>query len=364
MTLLIRSHFTSHGYLALLILLIAVVIFAIKPYNELVLTYDSRDYIDASESIHAYFHGANQDGATYLIRPPLFPLYLSLFVNKQFGAWLLNVVSFITSLYVIVLITAHIGLGWRWIVASVLLVTFSLPWLQNHFILWTEPAFCALLLTLMYCLLRNNSILIIIALCLALFFLRKVGVLFIFTTCLYYLLKKDYRKFVILSVVSLLVVIAWEVLCISLANESPSAKAISMLMALDRSSFADVVTGWFLPRKLSSGTRLFLFLATSVSLFVIFRNYLETFFRQDHIQLFLLYSVGYCLFFALLFGTLEYHDTERYLSVVLPIVCLFVVCFLSEVPRSPKVQKIAFVVFCLWAVYPVARTLTYLLRDN
>src|SRR5688572_3790984 len=83
---------TTFGF----ILLFAMIFYQ---YGSLRLTYDSHDFIAASENLNTYLSGRNHDGVPYLHRQPLLPAFLFFFDDKILAAWWLNVLSYGISLF-------------------------------------------------------------------------------------------------------------------------------------------------------------------------------------------------------------------------------------------------------------------------
>jgi hypothetical protein len=353
----------NHAYTVYgLIFLLALLLFLQAPYGTLRLTYDSHDYMSASKSPDTYLHGKNPDGFSYLIRAPLFPAYLGFFENKILASWWLNVLSFVTSLFLVYRIGRSMILSTPFLFGAVLASAFSYPWLQNHFFLWTEPFFCVLIFLLVYALVQNKPIRWIVTLCLLLFFFRKAGILVGAGVAGFYLLRKEYRDFLILTSILTVAVVCWEIVMFQFARTSTVLDTVGHLTTLSRSNFADVVTGWWLPRVLPEWIRIVLCLGAIITMTIFFKGQLKAFFRKRHNQvlgtltgvyLFLVYII-------LQFGSLQYMDAERFVSVFLPLVVLLCFSFLHEISEVSDKKSMIYWGVALWMIYPVARTLSHL----
>lgn len=347
------------GHFALAIIALTVLIFYLR--NEPALTYDSHDYIDASEGTVTYFLGENDDGFRYTLRPPLYPLYLSFFTDKITAAWWLNVVCFFFSLWMIVLIADYLKWSVIWTYASVLLTAVSLPWLENHFFVWTEPVFSAVFLLLIYFLLKKKSVAVILVTCLILFSIRKAGLFILIITCFYYLLDKQYRNFFVFGIIAGVFVVGWEILVTSFAERSPFISNFEYLSHLDRAAFLDVITAWILPRKIPVLFRVILIVVSLTSIVIFFREQFRAFLNETHNKILLIYLIGYSLFFVVIVGSTGFHETERYISVVMPLFILILVSFAAGM-RNENIpeRRILYLLFAIWTLYPLIRSIKYL----
>lgn len=303
--------------------ILAIIIFSSQPY--LRLTYDSYDYIAASNSADNYLKGANPDGFHYLIRPPLMPLYLHFFEDKIFAGALLNILAFGLTIF------TCLKLGYffisdrlsRWLfIAS---IPFSFSFLQLHFFLWTEAAFSAIVLLLFYCIATKKSMCQVMALLLLAFLLRKAAGFIAISTVAVYIGERNIRKASIIAVMMITVFVAWEVFAFTQIGSSASGKTWSHHITFARIAHLDSVTSWILPRSLPVMARLFLAIAILTFAISIARAVFADYWRdQQNRSLFLFWFV-YIFSLLLFWGARDFDEADRYLSVVLPFFML--TCF-------------------------------------
>ncbi len=361
----LQSHFqknTLRPYWLFLVLslfaLAAIIIYSKEPQID----YDSKDFVSASKSLSIYLFGQNPDGHTYLYRPPVLILFLHFFLNKLLAAKWLNAVCFIASLWLCFFISCELQFKKLFQILALIIIGFSLPWLQNHFFVWTEPLFSTILLALVIALMKNKSFLWISFLCILLFFTRKAGVFVMCGVFIYYLLNNHQRDALRFAVSSFCIVVAWEVFTFLLAQESPSQNIFLDLWNEPRSYYLQAFIGWFWPSSKNSfiNASFLIFISSAFAFLYRAFNRLKNSEQLKPIQILV---IVYFTIVVLFLGAADYGDSERYLSVMLPLVMLWVVnTFQSIYLSQDGSRRIFFLAGILaWMIYPISRTIYHLL---
>ncbi len=327
------------------------------------LTYDSHDFLASSNSLSTYLHGKNADGSPYLHRPPLLPAYLHFFENKTTAATVLNILSLATSLFLVGRIIRKVKLQGYFMYASFFAIALGLPWIQNHFFLWTEPLFTTLILLLVYSMMINSRFALILILCIAMFMLRKSGLFVAGGVAIFYLSEKRYREFCTTAIVMSILFAVWEYLTVRFAGVSTSKNIISYLGPLSRVDYLDGITSWCLPRVLSIGVRVIVILIMIFLWIAVERQDLISFVRERKLKLLAIVSVTYLFALILFFGVPDYYEAERYLSVVFPLVFILAFTALQGIHRgrSKEMQYAIVIMTTAWLVYPAMRTINFLM---
>jgi hypothetical protein len=333
----------------------------VKFANTPQLTYDSWDYIHASESATIYFSGRNTDGHTYLYRPPALPLYLHFFQDQVNAVKWLNAICYILSLWICFFITRELKFERTFSALFIILVACSYPWLQNHFFVWSEPPFSAFLLLLVWILIKEKSWIWITILLVILFFIRKAGTFICFGTILVVLAQREYKKSILIGSVLFPIIVSWELLSSSYSDVSPSQKIFSDLVIQSRWFYADAFSAWFLPENINLLIRL------GILFLLIF---IAAFFRKDvliqlatgkKIKTIIILTATYLTFILLLTGASEFSEADRYLSVMLPLTMLIFMAAIRSVYLQASNKKYFLILLILWMMYPVIRTLHHLI---
>ena len=337
---------------------LGVIIFSRTP--PLTLTYDSLDYLAASENIQTYLHGTNADGFPYLLRPPLVPAYLHFFDDRILAAALLNCCCLAITLFVSLRLGRIFSLEPFYRYAFFLSVVFSFSFLQLHLFLWTEALFTAIISVLFYCVLRGKSIVIIILLLILAFFTRKSAG-FVTLGVIAILVKE--RKFVpgvAAATVMGIVFTGWELLSVYLWSFSTSGETWGHHIGLSRMPYADSLTSWVLPRDLALWMRITLLAALLSAAYGIRRDAFKTWLLKAEHQNLLIFWFAYSAGIFLLWGAGDFDHADRFLSVVLPFVMLSGFSLFSALARTAPAPRLPAMLSAGWMLYPVSKTLYYL----
>lgn len=358
-----REHRVSGAVVWLIFFGMGVVVFQfLNP--SLKLTYDSLDYLAASESVNTYFTGKNSDHIPYLHRPPLLPAWLHFFSDKVAACQWLNIFCYATSLLLCFRIGESLRMNRIFLYAALVVIAFTYPWLQNHFFLWTEPLFTVLALWLTYSLAENKKLSIVIGLCVVAFFLRKSGLFLGAGAVIWYAFNKNVRSALVLGSVMLFTFALWEYVTFYFSDVSTSLNILSYMNPLGRAPYADALTSWFIPRVIPVQYRLVIIIFFILYLMLFHAPSVASYFKKMPIRLTWILLITYFFCHVAFFGMPDYHEAERYLSVMLPLTLIAFFSFWSDAynnTSSPVKRKIILMSLFTWSLYPVIRTISHFL---
>lgn len=325
--------------------------------DTLQLTYDSHSYIKASENAEIYFYGKNELGIPYLFRPPVLPVYLYFFDNKVLACWWLNVFSYATSLFLCYKIGYSLNLRGWYLYGSLVLIAFNYPWLQNHFFLWSEPLFSVFILLLAYSLITDKHVGVVVTICIVAFLLRKAGLFLSIGAVACYLMRRDYKSAVLAGFATIFVFIGWEILSFRLSQVSTSAAIYNYMRELSRIHYVDAISSWAFPRVIPLNVRIVLTVSAIVIICLAFKDSVHAFFNKRVNQTILVIVLVYFACFIVPIGVPDYHEGERYLSVMIPLTLIIIFSFWSEINFINHLkQKLFLMLMVVWSLYPLGRT--------
>jgi hypothetical protein len=339
-----------------------VILFVLFSNIELKQTYDSRDYLQASQSVRIYLLGSNEDAVPFLHRPPLLPAYLYIFENKILAAKWLNTICLLLSLWLCYFLARSFQLSNSLTGFYILLTATAYPWLQNHFFLWTEPLFSACILILVWLLINKKPVASVILVCILSYFLRKAGVFLIAGSLICYALDRNLKNIFLVSLICGCVVLCWEGLAIYYSKESASLNILSSMIDLSRANYADAITSWVLPKRISLTIRLLLVPTILILLFYQIKSLLHGILKDRKVIVLAVISCSYVLPHIIFFGTPDYYEAERYLSVMLPVFLLLLVTLIQHVQLHDSIKRPYLIVLIfLWSSYHIGRTIYHFL---
>jgi hypothetical protein len=294
-------------------------------------------------------------------RAPLLYAYLHFFDAKIEAAWWLNMISFTLSIVTAFRIGMELKLSKVFLTGLIITICFSYPWLQNHFFLWTEPLFSALILLLAFCLIRNTHLVLIVLICAVSFYLRKAGIVLFVAACIHYLSRREFKSLVTMSVIAMCIVVSWIFVEVNYVDENPSLINVNYLVSLTRSHYADVLSSWIFPRFIPLSIRLLLNAIFFFGLGILFKDHLVQLVKTKATQVVLILFSSYLMTFLVFFGTPEYMEAERFLSVVLPLFLMLIFNLGQQIyNHGTLTQRWIFSSgLLLWLLYPIARTLSH-----
>jgi hypothetical protein len=328
------------------------------------LTYDSHDYLAASESIEKYLHGKNIDGVPYTHRLPLLPALLSLFHDQPNGARIINAISLFASLCISYLIIAHLFDSFYAHVLVMTALAFSYSWLQNHFFLWAEPLFTTVILAATFCLLTGRVFFVVLLLCIVAFLIKASGLFLAIGVSLVYARQRQWKNVLILLFSMAILLFAWEFVSVSNSSSSRSGAIIADQIGLSRVHYIDALTSWFVPRLVPLWLRVLLLIATVLMFFVFRFRRSMSYMRESNAGIIWLVCITYITCYVVFFGVPEYFEAERYLSVVLPLIiiaCFHLAFSGTNKQDNPVNDRLIAVIAGVWCLYPILRTVNHLL---
>lgn len=350
---------------------IAVVLQSYAVSCGLSFTYDSHDYVYASNTFKISFEFYNANGSIYVERAPLFPLLLSISSSKYIWA-IINVLNLALCLYFAYKLGQKLFKNAVILILFMLSQAFSVTQLMIHSFLWSEPLFLLLLLIFLnefYNYLQEQKKSTFIKLILLAFIFaihRTPGIFFIagagLSLCIL-LPKQKLFSFKKASVFTILASIGWGLwlfrnLSFKGTEYHPATEVIFQNFFINIYHYSNVVTAWFLPLNLNFWIRI-VFLFLSILTFTIFfkKNIFKLFQQKFIISLTLIF--GTYTFALLSLENVGYHESERYYSLVyFPILLIFFL-FWDSIFKQITVlkQKIIVIALSLWLLYPIYRSI-------
>ncbi|TAE12361.1 MAG: hypothetical protein EAZ95_12495 [Bacteroidetes bacterium] len=324
------------------------------------LTYDSQNYVWASNTWAGKGILQNHDGVPFLQQPPLFPLFLSLFVPYQliiiswFNTFCLGLVVWIWGILGGKLLESRV-----WWALYVGLLGLATPLFLVHQFLWSEPLFLVLMSVHLWALYqyqqgRQGGYLVLMAVASALLCLqRSIGFVFVFGTIAGLLLQKDTRNklFPVLaySAGALLPFLGW--VLVVLAQKTPTEFAetygIQDNFVAGILMLVESLALWFLPAQVPLVGKVFF---CALCAFWVGKACLllkQGVFLRSLACSILLYLLVLCL------KKSDFSDTERFVAVLYPLVLLL----LFQPLPSPTPARWWVLCVCLLCLYPVGRCL-------
>jgi hypothetical protein len=333
-------------------------------------TRDSNKYLVAGQTLIEYGTFFDENAKKLLGLPPLFIVIVASMGEKaRSGMIVMNSLLIGTSVFIMLQIAWNI-LQQRVVrIIYAVTLTFGVPLLLVHSFFWTEPFFIFLLVLHWYVLFlysknRNNKWLLLLAFTSVLFCLqRKAGMFFILANIIYLIIhsgnqisKKHIISFIAVSFLGLL---AWQSQSLYTFNgrsilERP--KLSGLIHNLD--IYFDAFSAWLLPLPVPFIIRLAVLLCLFLMLgygFYRCYNKIDLVKKQFIIALTLQFST---YFLCRLFWPREdFHEMDRYLSPIYPIVFLVIFAVLEEIAEAFNFKKTVIIISAIWLLYPVSRTL-------
>jgi len=356
---------------------------AIHKYG-LGVTFDSINYLSAGLTVTEGMK--NADGTIFFEWPPLYPWILSL---SKFLS--INIIKFASCFNYItyainILLTYHIikqNVKNRSVSnAALLILIFSIPLLQVHILIWSEPFF--MLLVLINLLVINKYvkqkkfylILILSFISLLLQLQRKAGVYFMISNILiiiYYNRKSLLLHTIFYSIISILVTASWfigrhQVSGIYFGSYKFTPSAFGMLLQ----QFLNTFTSYFLPLPIPLAIRICILLAILTLLFSYLLkkniNFLSLIKNNQFQFLSAVFTFFYfsILILSLLFFHISEEIDDRILSpAYLPfLIFLFLFVDQLEVNFTKTARVIVIYSIVIWLVYCIGRTYHNMKRWN
>jgi hypothetical protein len=350
------------GFAAILSLSIALQVYA--SFCGLILTDDSLNYLSAARSFSATREFRSPDGTYFVAWPPLFPVILSLFQDPEKWLWIMNVV-----LKIFISVTM-LAIAQRFIAHRTTRLIFLLVSLCGvHIVmisafLWSELVFMLLLLSnfvLALKLTRHRTYVILFfitgfLLCLQ----RNAGVFYIIAVSLWLVFDTESTRmktlrfsaaFFILSISGLS---AWVYHVNGLSNEFSFTAyrfledpLYNVTLILSRIGKLFIV---------GPGSVL---ITTSLGI-LLYAGYIlrkRILIRRD-LQLLLMVVITYVIG-LLTVGRMDPHEMDRYLSVIIPFLYVFVFAAFDHFIQSAQQARIIralTIAAILWSLYPLSRT--------
>ncbi|MFY0627650.1 MAG: hypothetical protein JXR07_15240 [Reichenbachiella sp.] len=295
-------------------------------------TYDSYDYWNAGNNFLSFLN-KEMIGDKIIKRPPFFPFLLAIISPMGFwGAWIFMMLIFIASSFIIVKILETHFENELLKIAAFALFIFSIPVHLIHSFLWTEALISILVLGQLSILMRLQAMnfqgFSLVTLLSMIAAMTKNGyMLAVPGIALAILFANRNLKGLRLSVFHAVILFGTHHLVTSVFSGMDTASRALKLRFLDY-NYLDVLSGWFFPIMIPFEWRLF---GTSIILlgliFLLIKNQL---FKNLKIGIAWSFFLSY-FFLRSYYSHLDYHESERYLSVVFPV---FIIAVFLVVDKS------------------------------
>lgn len=345
------------------------------------LTYDSKEYINAAQSLKSSGELLTRDGQSFSNWAPLFPLILSTFggdlgIYKYFNL----LIFLLLELGMILLILNLIQDKLLQIICSIWLA-FSTPILMQFNFLWSEPLFITFLIFKILFFLKfqkttkKGYYFAMIALGMLLCLQRYAGLFIVPAFALMLISSKKINRHSILrgllyGMVSVLPLLIWIGLNYQQKGDGFSVFASNLFVRfipnLFRSYYQDIFFSWFLPNKLVFQLGLYYSFVFLILLIIVWWK-TKFWFTKDQMLLITI-SLVYYLFLILIdysylndkvkdFSYLS--DFGRYLAVLyVPVLLLLFSIMDKKTVLVPVFHKrILFILLFIWSLYPIGRTI-------
>ena len=321
------------------------------------LTSDSIQYLSAAKSFHSDGIFIGSDGTYNPYWPPLFPVLLSFFENPL-GAlvWVNLVCKIFIGLMILFLAKTFLKNNFYRLVFLISSLV-SVYMMMISVFVWTELLFMALILLNVFFLLNVNNRNYFIGLIATGFLLciqRNAGLFWIGALSSWLLLNRENSiglpKILLFFLVSTSGLWAWNIYNTWFipANfvfyDRPFFDGFMNNLLLMAGSFAKM----FAPIS---------WVPLQFALALVGAGFIAYNLRPISKNVFLFIVIIYALAFTIL-GKLDEYEIDRYLSVIVPFVCLLALMTLEKIAENaPKLLRVALVVICLfWLSYQGVRT--------
>ncbi|MCS6822020.1 MAG: hypothetical protein NZ551_09130 [Microscillaceae bacterium] len=338
------------------LLVVLLCIIALHRYSQtcgIGLTYDSLNYLHASQTWLTKERLLNQDGTLFLQQPPLFPIILSFFSPYQqvISSWA-NTFCLVITVFFWFWIGKSYIYDIKWLSLYLWLLVWATPLFLVHQFLWSEPIYLfisSLAFVALYQYEQKRTLiwLFCIIFCLLLLPLQRiVGIAL--SVAVLIVIGLDKRNSIsikiALLVISILPIGTW--LSVVYAYRTPQEFVATYGMQTNFGEgiivYANSLSLWFLPNFLPTWLRM-----CSLFLFFLFWFHLP---QNRFSYMVLIYFLAYTV--ILLIKKSDFWDTERFVALLYP--CFLWLTF-TGIANLKKQCLWLFAVACLLCVYPTLR---------
>ncbi len=350
-----KKYLSSHVFLVAG--LVSVVMVTLVNFYGPGLTYDSIDYLKASQHPALFLSGQPIEGQV-VQRPPVFPVFINL-LNKLplLEYHIINVLLIILNTWVFFRILKPLPLARNTRLLFYVLFCFGMPVHLAHAFLWTESFVMLLILLQVYILIHTRrgigaSLIWIIAGTVAV--LTKNGYMLIVPVFMLsrLLITRKFSDYILSALYGLSAYVAFNLWAAIV--DKPSGEALAFRTGSMTLEYVNVVTAWFLPMVIPLPWRIIVVGGVATVLLLIFlrREYYDFNLTWVFGFLFVLYFAGRSYY-----SHVDYQESEQYLSVVYPVFLLFGAGIFDKVRHTITLRGIRVIELLAWgwAVYMVVR---------
>lgn len=352
--------FKNHWFSILVIIGISVGMTVYGTWCGLGLTYDSFDYLAASESFRESYKLTNHNGTDFVFHAPLFPVILSFFGEKgEVGLKLLNWITCLFTLTLIFLTTRKYIQNKTLYVLAFLSISVSAGFQMIHCFLWTEPFFLLFFIVHNYLLLRflegENKVdfwLLIISA----FFLgitRNAGffIILITTVIIWYYSNRDGLKNSFLYIFLGSIGFALWNLTIFFLKDGKDIYLIGGFLhgfSINVFNYTDIISQWFLPAFLPYYYRM----AILVFCGIVFLFYANKW-KHSRKAIILFYQFLAYVLIMMVVIQVDKDEIERLLAIIAPwlIIAAFIEMDINWEGIRTTLRKIIILSLLVWVSY-------------
>ncbi len=314
-----------HNYGIWIIIAFSVGLSIYSSWCGLGLTYDSFDYLAASESFKENLKLTNRNGSPYIFHAPLFPVLLSFFgaYPNNFFPLFNTVICIVTLLQLFKLLKGYFRNKFLFLIGYAS-ISLSVGFQMIHNFLWTEPIFLLLFVFHNHFLLRflksekrvNYWLLICMAFLMGL--TKNTGFFIILSTSgilLFYSKTSIFKSSVIYILSGSIGFVLWNVFVLIFYNGEQMFQNNEFLIGVDVNfiNYTDTISRWFLPGFIPYLYRM-LFLITVIVIYFLMLKKEKV---PIQIKIFLIQFLAYLLIMIVVIRV-DKDEIERLLSIVGP----------------------------------------------
>lgn len=344
------------------------------------ITNDSVDYMAAALSIREGMLRA--DGTIFYQWPPLYPILLS--PAQITGINVITYAAIFNGLVLALNITLSLFIA-RSIIKNkiillflIILLCFSIPLIQIHIMVWSEPFFITLVLINIIFIKRyfenpdTRNLLVLIFIGILLFLQRKSGFIFSGATLLFLIFHRNskFSHWIPYLILCFIPVILWFQRKVSISGKyfgHSELKPEKFFVNIE--DFSNTFTSYFFPMPVPLWIRVILL----ILLFIILVFLLRKKIKERLINFYLFISVSFIvIYYVFIITGLIYIQISEEIDdrILIPVYSLVLIClsyFLDKIYdfyKNKIVRSILIFIIFSWLVYPVTRTVYHVHRWN
>jgi hypothetical protein len=328
------------------------------------ITYDSKNYIAAAESLRSSGELLNSDGKPFIAHAPLLPVLLSISGGDVlFFIRIFHVILFGSTMMIIMVMLRTLIKAEQFRLMAFAAIAFAVGTQMIYNFVWTEPLFLFFLAIHNWALIRflrqenqaSYRVLVLAALVMGL--TRNAGFFIILATGLSLLLFANRRSSSLLYLfLGSLGFTIWNIYAFFLqggANTIVEGVPFFTAIGLNFRNYLDVMTTWMMPSLVPMEFRILL---AAIMIFILLFALKGRKLAVEG-KAFLVQSILYtCI--MILFISVDKSDVERLLAVIYPwlVIGIFMILDRAQSGMGRITRRIVFSLLCCWCIYVGARS--------